>query len=48
MFLEPEQESEEPSAIRILTPDEDEEAGAENTETEAPESKGKRWVDNLS
>ena len=38
MILEPEQETEEPSAVRSLTPDEDEETGARNTETEALES----------
>ena len=42
MILEPEHETEEPSAVRSLTPEEDEEAGAGNTETEASNSTRKR------
>ena len=37
MILEPEHETEEPSAVKSLTPEVEEEAGAGNTETEASE-----------
>ena len=48
IILEPEHETEEPSAVRCLTPEEVEEAGAGNTETEALESTRKRQEDSLS
>ena len=48
MILEPEQETEEPLAVRNLTPEDVEEAGAGNTETEALESTRTRREDILS
>ena len=38
MILEPEHKTEDPSAVRCLMPEAEEEAGAGNTEMEAQES----------
>ena len=48
MILEPEHETEVPSAVRSMTPEEDEEAVAGNTEKEASESTRKWQEDSLS
>ena len=48
IILEPEHGAVEPSAVKSLTPEEVDEAGARNTETEAPESTRKHQEDSLS
>ena len=48
MILEPEHDSEEPSAVRSWTPKAEDEAGAGKTEMEAPESTRKLREDSLS
>ena len=48
MILEPEYKTEEPTAVRSLTPEKEDKAGAGNTETEAPESMRKGQEDSLS
>ena len=48
MILEPEHETVHPSAVRSLTLEVEEEAGAGNNETEAPESTRKWREESLS
>ena len=48
MILKPEHKTEEPSAVRGLTPEAENEAGARKTETESPESTRKHREDSLS
>ena len=48
MILQPEQETEDPSAANGLTPEVEDEAGARKTKTEAPESTRKRGEDSKS
>ena len=48
MILEPEHETEEPSAVRSMTPEVDEEACGGNTETETPELSKKQREESLS